>query len=57
TPEARVFALQVLDDVLQNRFTTLDSSQIIQIRYTLMEFFKREYVVGDANGDYSSEPL
>ncbi|CAH1756492.1 6800_t:CDS:10 [Entrophospora sp. SA101] len=35
----------------------LDTSQIIQIRYTLMEFFKREYVVGDANGDYSSEPL
>nr|CAG8525315.1 11239_t:CDS:10 [Entrophospora candida] len=35
----------------------LDTSQIVQIRYTLMEFFKREYVVGDANGDYSSEPL
>jgi len=51
TPEARVFALQVLDDVLQNRFTTLDSSQIIQIRSTLMEFFKREYVVGDVNDE------
>ncbi|CAJ0757562.1 9473_t:CDS:10 [Entrophospora sp. SA101] len=51
TPEARVFALQVLDDVLQNRFTTLDSSQIIQIRSTLMEFFQREYVVGDVNDE------
>ncbi|CAG8500890.1 6782_t:CDS:10 [Ambispora leptoticha] len=57
TPEARIFALQVLDDVLQNRITSLNATEILYIKNTLMDFVKREYVIGDGNdGECSSEP-
>ncbi|CAG8540097.1 13108_t:CDS:10 [Ambispora gerdemannii] len=57
TPEARIFTLQVLDDVLQNRIASLNASEILYIKNTLMDFVKREYVVGDGNdGECSSEP-
>ncbi|CAG8571231.1 11366_t:CDS:10 [Funneliformis mosseae] len=58
TPEARLFALQVLEDVMQNRFLSLNKSQVIQIQSTLMEFVKREYVIGEGGGvDLGAEPL
>ncbi|RIA97435.1 armadillo-type protein [Glomus cerebriforme] len=57
TPEARLFALQVLEDVMQNRFSSLGKSQVVHIQSTLMEFVKREYVIGEDNGDeFSAEP-
>jgi len=33
------------------RFSSLDKSQVIHIQSTLMEFVKREYVIGEGNGD------
>ncbi|PKY18419.1 ARM repeat-containing protein [Rhizophagus irregularis] len=57
TPEARLFALQVLEGVMQNRFSSLDKSQVNHIQSTLMEFVKREYVIGEGDGDeLSTEP-
>ena len=39
------------------RFSSLDKSQVIQIQSTLMEFVKREYVIGEGSGDeFSAEP-
>ncbi|CAG8633550.1 24667_t:CDS:10 [Dentiscutata erythropus] len=55
SPEARLFALQVVDEVLKNG--SLDTPQFLQIRSTLMEFVKREYVLEEVNGvEFSSEP-
>ncbi|CAB5396334.1 unnamed protein product [Rhizophagus irregularis] len=50
-------ALQVLEGVMQNRFSSLDKSQVNHIQSTLMEFVKREYVIGEGDGDeLSTEP-
>jgi hypothetical protein len=39
------------------RFSSLDKSQVIHIQSTLMEFVKREYVIGEDDGDeLSTEP-
>ncbi|CAG8496785.1 4753_t:CDS:10, partial [Cetraspora pellucida] len=46
-PEARLFALQVVDEVLKNG--SLDTSQLLHIRTTLIEFVKREYVLEGVN--------
>ncbi|KAK9766337.1 pre-tRNA nuclear export protein [Basidiobolus ranarum] len=54
--EARLFSLQVVEDVLQNRFNTLDASHALYIRQTFMEFINREYVVKSDNGGVDAEP-
>ncbi|KAG9296389.1 hypothetical protein G9A89_014981 [Geosiphon pyriformis] len=57
TPEARMFALQVLEDVLQNRFNSLQAAEAHYIRTTLMDFVKSEYVIGNGEeGEFSTEP-
>ncbi|CAG8432819.1 11499_t:CDS:2 [Diversispora eburnea] len=56
TPESRLFALQVMEDVLKNRFSSLDASQVHQIQSTLMDFVKREYVLGEDGSEFSTEP-
>ena len=38
------------------RFSSLDKSQVIHIQSTLMEFVKREYVIGEGSGEFSAEP-
>lgn len=39
------------------RFSSLDKSQVNHIQSTLMEFVKREYVIGEGDGDeLSTEP-
>ncbi|KAG2221392.1 hypothetical protein INT45_012643 [Circinella minor] len=50
--EARFFALQVLENTLQNRYDTLDSNAIEYIRQTMMEYLRREFV---DNTDSASE--
>ncbi|RUS28066.1 Exportin 1-like protein-domain-containing protein, partial [Jimgerdemannia flammicorona] len=44
-PEARFYALQVLENVLQNRFNTLDVNAVHYVRQTLMDFINRDYVL------------
>ncbi|RHZ76816.1 hypothetical protein Glove_189g18 [Diversispora epigaea] len=56
TPESRLFALQVVEEVLKNRFSSLDASQVHQIQSTLMDFVKREYVLGGDESEFSTEP-
>ncbi|ORY05766.1 Xpo1-domain-containing protein [Basidiobolus meristosporus CBS 931.73] len=55
--EARLFSLQVVEDVLQNRFSTLDASHALYIRQTFMEFINREYVAGNDNRSSEAEPV
>ncbi|CEJ04892.1 hypothetical protein RMCBS344292_18842 [Rhizopus microsporus] len=43
-PEARFFALQVLENTLQTRFDTLDSNAVDYIRRNMMEYLGREFV-------------
>ncbi|KAI8146411.1 armadillo-type protein [Fennellomyces sp. T-0311] len=50
--EARFFALQVLENTLQNRYETLDSNAVEYIRQTMMEYLRREFV---ENTDSASE--
>ncbi|KAI9254548.1 armadillo-type protein [Phascolomyces articulosus] len=50
--EARFFALQVLENTLQNRYDTLDSNAVEYIRQTMMEYLRREFV---DNTDSASE--
>ncbi|KAI8365229.1 armadillo-type protein [Radiomyces spectabilis] len=42
--EARFFALQVLENTLQNRYDTLEASAVEYIRQTMMEYLRREFV-------------
>ncbi|KAI8067501.1 armadillo-type protein [Gongronella butleri] len=42
--QARFFALQVLENTLQNRYDTLDASAIEYIERTMMEYLRREFV-------------
>lgn len=49
-PEARMFGLQVVDDALQTRFDTLDSNEVLAIQGGLLDYVKREYVQGNAEG-------
>ncbi|KAI9323871.1 armadillo-type protein [Dichotomocladium elegans] len=50
--EARFFALQVLENTLQNRYESLDSNAVEYIRQTMMEYLRREFV---ENTDSASE--
>ncbi|KAI8984344.1 armadillo-type protein [Mycotypha africana] len=43
-PEARFFALQVLENTLRNRFDSLDSAAVEYIQQTMMEYLRREFV-------------
>ncbi|ORX52334.1 Xpo1-domain-containing protein [Hesseltinella vesiculosa] len=42
--QARFFALQVLENTLQNRYDTLDASAVEYIERTMMEYLRREFV-------------
>ncbi|KAG0985485.1 hypothetical protein G6F29_003983 [Rhizopus arrhizus] len=43
-PEARFFALQVLENTLQNNFDSLDSNAVEYIRRNMMQYLGREFV-------------
>ncbi|KAI8874602.1 Xpo1-domain-containing protein, partial [Backusella circina FSU 941] len=49
-PEARFFALQVLENTLQNRFDSLDSNAVEYIKQTMMEYLRREFVDNTSSG-------
>ncbi|KAI8097196.1 armadillo-type protein [Halteromyces radiatus] len=51
-PQARFFALQILENTLQNRYDTLDASSVEYIERTMMEYLQREFV---DNTDSASE--
>ncbi|CDS03104.1 hypothetical protein LRAMOSA00506 [Lichtheimia ramosa] len=50
--EARFFALQVIENTLQNRYESLDNNAVEYIRQTMMEYLRREFV---DNTDGASE--
>ncbi|SAM06431.1 hypothetical protein [Absidia glauca] len=50
--QARFFALQVLENTLQNRYETLDTNAVEYIERTMMEYLQREFV---DNTDTASE--
>ncbi|CAO3627556.1 unnamed protein product [Cunninghamella blakesleeana] len=50
--QARFFALQVLENTLQNRYETLDPNSVEYIESTMMEYLRREFV---NNTDSASE--
>ncbi|KAI7870604.1 armadillo-type protein [Spinellus fusiger] len=43
-PEARFFALQVLENTLQNRYETLDANAVEFIQQTMMQYLRKEFV-------------
>ncbi|KAI8578810.1 hypothetical protein K450DRAFT_245632 [Umbelopsis ramanniana AG] len=48
-PQARFFALQVLELTFQTRFDSLDQAAVEYIRQTLMEYVAREYGVSNTS--------
>ncbi|RKP05883.1 armadillo-type protein [Thamnocephalis sphaerospora] len=54
--EARLFSLQVVEEVLASRFNELSQDQIQQLRQTLLGFLQREYVV-NAGASIDNEPI
>ncbi|KAG0242703.1 pre-tRNA nuclear export protein [Actinomortierella wolfii] len=56
TPEARLFCLQVIEEVLMFRINTLDESRINYLRQTFTEYIQREYVKDGIDNTLSSEP-
>ncbi|EMD34072.1 hypothetical protein CERSUDRAFT_117585 [Gelatoporia subvermispora B] len=50
-PQARFFALRVLDDFLDNRFEPLDEESFQSLRQALMSYVQSEYVYGSAEAD------
>ncbi|OCH95393.1 ARM repeat-containing protein [Obba rivulosa] len=50
-PQARFFALRVLDDFLDNRFEPLDEESFQTLRQALMSYVQSEYVYGSAEAD------
>ncbi|KAG0292802.1 pre-tRNA nuclear export protein, partial [Dissophora globulifera] len=56
TPEARLFCLQVVEEVLMARSNTLDESRLNYFRQTFMDYIRREFVNGGLDNTLSSEP-
>lgn len=49
-PEARMFGLQVVDEMLESRFGTVEPQHLQAVQQALLDYVKREYVLGDAEG-------
>ncbi|KAI8365847.1 armadillo-type protein [Choanephora cucurbitarum] len=49
-PEARFFALQVVENTLRTRFNTLDNAAVEYIQRTMMEYLRREFVDNTSAG-------
>ncbi|KAI0955836.1 pre-tRNA nuclear export protein [Taiwanofungus camphoratus] len=50
-PQARFFALRVLEDFLDNRFEPLDEESFQMLRQTLISYIQGEYLYGSAEAE------
>ncbi|KAL6302369.1 ARM repeat-containing protein [Sparassis latifolia] len=50
-PQARFFALRVLDDFLENRFEPLDEDSFQTLQQALVSYIQSEYIYGSAEAD------
>ncbi|KAH9949908.1 ARM repeat-containing protein [Amylocystis lapponica] len=50
-PQARFFALRVLDDFLDNRFETLDEESFQTLQQSLVAYIRSEYLYGSAEAE------